>query len=261
MRKKLQGIVVSLLISVLIMSIGGWAKQETETINIIYDNIKIFIDGKEYQPADANGNAVEPFIYNGTTYLPVRAIANAFDKEVDWEAQTSTVTLGSKSYDWLDQMWYVDYKASMPENVISTISDKAKACDGMIYDRGLNFQLNYGSYDGGILKLNDGTMMCYQEVSYLLNQNYKKFSGTLCTLDVDKPTDGREQHIIIKMYGDGNLIYTSPILSSGSKSTAFEIDVEKYKLLKIKVEIPNVYVGSQFAHTNVGIADARLSKK
>jgi hypothetical protein len=131
----------------------------------------------------------------------------------------------------------------------------------MIYDRGLNFQLNYGSYDDGILKLNDGTMLCYQEVSYLLNQNYKKFNGTLCTLDVDKPTDGREQHVIIKVYGDGNLIYTSPILSSGSKSTAFDIDVENYKLLKIKVEIPNVYVGSQFAHTNVGIADARLSKK
>lgn len=261
MKKRLQGLIAGILIGTMLTSGVVFAKQASETINVIYDNIKVLIDGKEYQPTDVNGNAVEPFIYNGTTYLPVRAIANAFNKEVDWESQTSTVTLGSKNYDWLDQMGYADYDASMPQNAISTISAKTKACDGMVYDRGLNFQLNYGSYDDGILKLNDGTMLCYQEVSYLLNQNYKKFSGTLCTLDVDQPTDGREQHVIIKVYGDGNLIYTSPVLSSGSKSTAFDINVENYKLLKIKAEIPNVYVGMQYAHTNVGIADARLSKK
>ena len=51
------------------------------------------------------------------------------------------------------------------------------------------------------------------------------------------------------------------VLSSGSKSTPFNVDVSNYKLLKIHVEIPNVYVGMQFAHTNVGIADARLEKK
>ena len=219
------------------------------------------IDGKEYHPTDAGGNTVEPFIYNGTTYLPVRAIGNAFDKEVDWEPQTSTVILGSKNYDWLDQMGYVDYEASMPQNVIGTIPANKRALDGMVYDRGLTFQLNYGSYDDGILMLNDGSMLCYQEVSYLLNKNYSKFAGTICPLYVDPPTDGREQHVIVKVYGDGNLIYTSPIMSSGSKSTGFDIDVENYKILKIKVEIPNVYVGVQYASTVIGIADARLAKK
>lgn len=243
------------------LSITVFAKQVTETVNIMYDNIKILIDGVEYNPKDANGNDIEPFIYNGTTYLPVRAIANAFDKEVDWEPQTSTVVIGSKNYDWLDQMGYVDYETSMPNNVMTTIHEKTKATDGMIYDRGLDFQLNYGSYDDGIKTLNDGTMLCYQEITYLLNNNYKAFNGTLCTLEADEPTDGREQHIIIKMYGDGNLIYTSPILSSGSKSSSFDVNVSNYKILKIRVEIPNVYVGMQSAHTNVGIADARLEKK
>ena len=38
---------------------------------------------------------------------------NAFDKNVDWEPQTSTVILGSKNYDWLDQMGYADYEMEM----------------------------------------------------------------------------------------------------------------------------------------------------
>lgn len=258
--KKIRIILICLTI-VLALSVTVFAKQVTETVNIMYDNIKILIDGVEFNAKDANGNDIEPFIYNGTTYLPVRAIANAFDKEVDWEPQTSTVILGSKSYDWLDQMGYADYETSMPENSINIISANTKAEDGMIFDRGLDFKLNYGSYDGGIKKLNDGTMLCYQEVTYLLNNNYKTFEGTLCTLEARKPNMDSEQHIIIKMYGDGNLIYTSPILSSGSKSTPFCINVSGYKTLKMRVEIPNVYVAGQFAHTDVGVADARLEKK
>ncbi len=261
MRKRLQGLIAGLLIGVTITSGMVFAKQATETIGVIYDNIKILINGKEYQPTDANGNAVEPFIYNGTTYLPVRAIANAFDKDVEWEAQTSTVALGSKNYDWLDQIGYADYQTIMPNNRMTTISAQTRVEDGMIYDRGLDFQLNYGSYDDGIKKLNDGTMLCYQEVSYLLNKNYKTFEGTLTTIKANLPTDGREQAVIVKYYGDGELIYTSPILSKGSKSLKFSVDVSEYKLLKIRVEIPNVYVGMQYARTNIGIADARLAKK
>ncbi len=35
----------------------------------------------------------EPFIYNGTTYLPVRAVGEAVGKEVAWDNDTKTVTL------------------------------------------------------------------------------------------------------------------------------------------------------------------------
>ena len=33
-------------------------------------------------------------IYNGTTYLPVRAVAKAFNKEVYWDGPDYTVYLG-----------------------------------------------------------------------------------------------------------------------------------------------------------------------
>ena len=100
LKSKKSRIILTSVAVLLVFSITVFAKQATETISVMYDNIKILIDGVEYTATDANGNVVEPFIYNGTTYLPVRGIANAFDKDVDWEPQTSTVILGSKNYDW-----------------------------------------------------------------------------------------------------------------------------------------------------------------
>lgn len=246
---KKQILCTGILIASIITSGVAFSKQAIETINVTYDNIKIMIDGKEYQPKDANGNAVEPFIYQGTTYLPVRAIANAFDKDVDWEALTSTVTLGSKNYDWLDQMGYVDYKTTSVRSTLKPIP-AGTTSNGIRYDRGLKFELRADEYQED----NDGSIYSYQDVEYLLNGKYRTFSGTfisLCKYD--------DQSIIAKIYGDGQLLYTSPIISYGTKATEFNIDVSDYKILKIHVEIPNLYHAHR--EPSIGIADARLSKK
>ena len=73
---------------------NGIVFSATEKLEALYHNIKIFVDGAEIIPKDANGNTVEPFIVNGTTYLPVRAIATALGKEVYWDGPNYTVYLG-----------------------------------------------------------------------------------------------------------------------------------------------------------------------
>jgi len=42
------------------------------------------------------GNPVYPIIYNGTTYLPIRAVSNMLDIPVAWDATTKTVILGTE---------------------------------------------------------------------------------------------------------------------------------------------------------------------
>lgn len=44
---------------------------------------------------DANGSKVVPITYNGSTYLPVRAIANMVGIQVGWDEATQTVLLGN----------------------------------------------------------------------------------------------------------------------------------------------------------------------
>ncbi|MDD6483882.1 MAG: stalk domain-containing protein [Clostridiales bacterium] len=66
------------------------AKTVEEQITVYYKDIKINIDG---EPLDTTG--AEPFIYDGTTYLPVRKISEAVGKNVQWDGTTNTVSLGS----------------------------------------------------------------------------------------------------------------------------------------------------------------------
>ncbi len=66
-----------------------------ENATLTYRDIKISIDGTLIQPTDANGNAVDPFIIAGTTYLPLRAVAGALGCAVAWDQATSTITLTS----------------------------------------------------------------------------------------------------------------------------------------------------------------------
>lgn len=65
-----------------------------KNINVTYDNIKIFINGKEYLPVDVNGNKTEPFIYNKTVYVPIRAISQAFAKKINWDDFYKVVEIG-----------------------------------------------------------------------------------------------------------------------------------------------------------------------
>ena len=94
MKEKLKGLVVGIIIGALLVP-TVFATVGTVTKELSYNNIKITMDGSEVKPTDASGNYVEPFIIDGTTYLPVRGIANALDLGVEWDGATNTVKLSS----------------------------------------------------------------------------------------------------------------------------------------------------------------------
>ena len=52
--------------------------------------IKVEIDGQQTILTDANGKTVEPFTYNGTTYVPIRAVAENLGCYVGYDASTQT---------------------------------------------------------------------------------------------------------------------------------------------------------------------------
>ena len=83
------------VIIVLVLALAVSASASTGTINkdITYRDIKIMLNGEELVPKDANGDPTEPFIMDGSTYLPVRAIAGTLGLDVGWDGETSTVLL------------------------------------------------------------------------------------------------------------------------------------------------------------------------
>ena len=60
----------------------------------IATNITVKLDGEVQNMRDANGQVVYPISYQGTTYLPVRAVSNMLGLPVDWDSETNTVILG-----------------------------------------------------------------------------------------------------------------------------------------------------------------------
>jgi len=65
--------------------LSAWKDQQ---IKVSYRNIKMVVDGKTIS------SDTEPFIYEGRTFVPLRAISEAFGKDVVWDAATYTVKIG-----------------------------------------------------------------------------------------------------------------------------------------------------------------------
>ncbi|RXZ78990.1 hypothetical protein EBB07_24970 [Paenibacillaceae bacterium] len=98
-KEKIKGFTLGVFTTVLSVSLIGSAVAagKLTTIKVVQDNIKLFVDGKLVKPTDVKGNVIEPFIYDGTTYLPLRSLSNALtnnQKPVSWDAKTSSIYVG-----------------------------------------------------------------------------------------------------------------------------------------------------------------------
>lgn len=87
------GTILALTAIITGLSLPTIASSLTKTINVT-TGVQVYIDDIKIDTKDANGNPVEPFIHNGTTYLPVRAVADALKVDVAWEQSTNSVHLG-----------------------------------------------------------------------------------------------------------------------------------------------------------------------
>ncbi len=168
MKKRLQGFIAGTLVGIMVAGGTVLATNSTTLYNVITEGISIIIDGNKLIPKDANGNVVEPMIYNGTTYLPVRAVANAFDKNVSWDGNTQTVYLGE-----------MPKTASKDICVMKSITMKMEDSDGTI--------------------LTDTTEYSYDEVAELSN-------GIIVLHGKEKKSDGTTMPVRFAYTKDGILV-------------------------------------------------------
>lgn len=152
--------VISLvLVLVVVLTTTVFATVGSRTAELFYNNIKVMINGKEVVPTDANGNTIEPFIIEGTTYLPVRGVASALGLNVGWDAETSTVLLDNpgvfqggvkvyedkyvtiefagctmeKPYEWSDMDYYANFNITNKTDAELTFDISTLALDGISY--------------------------------------------------------------------------------------------------------------------------------
>ena len=59
-------------------------------------DIRVQVDGTYVDLRDNNGNALVPINYEGANYFPIRAISDALNVAVEYDAETQTIILGEK---------------------------------------------------------------------------------------------------------------------------------------------------------------------
>ena len=84
-------------------------KLQKRTITV-YSGVDIYVDDARLDARDANGNPVEVFIYNGTTYLPVRAVGEAVGKQRPVQSISASIRATSPPSGWMN--WTTSIRAT-----------------------------------------------------------------------------------------------------------------------------------------------------
>lgn len=91
--KRVQGFVAGLLTAAIIMAGSVTVLAAGNGWNITVYPIKVLVNDEVFQPTDTSGKSVELFTYNGTTYAPLRALAEAYGLEVGYDSQRNIATV------------------------------------------------------------------------------------------------------------------------------------------------------------------------
>lgn len=85
--KKKFGVLAFCLQLVLVSSIPVIAASGLKNISVNYRNIKIIVGGIPQK------NDKEPFIYDNTTYVPLRFISESLGGALSWDDKTNTISI------------------------------------------------------------------------------------------------------------------------------------------------------------------------
>lgn len=81
-------IVLIIIISILVGNIA-MAAGTKQKIEVVFNSVKLVVNGKKVN--------ADNILYNGTTYVPLRAISEMLNKEVIWDKDTNTASINDKT--------------------------------------------------------------------------------------------------------------------------------------------------------------------
>lgn len=186
-----------------------------KNIRVQYCGIKLVVNGAPVTPKDANGSTVEPFIYNGTTYLPVRAVGNALGQDVSWNGNTKTVYIGMNESDVASntlQPYQISGDMAIVEKKNSPIMMMGKSYSQGLYSKGWS-----------------------STALYNLDGNYKSVE-----MDIGHVDNTYADNNTLKFYVDGELVDTYS-LTSDMQTKHIKVNLNYGLQLKIEKNILGSY--------------------
>lgn len=88
--KKL-GVFVAVMVLIVSFTSNGFAADTIANLKAYYKNITVYKNGTQVNFSN------EPFIVDGTTYVPLRDVSEVLDKDVTWDGTTYKIGINDKS--------------------------------------------------------------------------------------------------------------------------------------------------------------------
>lgn len=189
MKKALKGYLLGFLSAAVLVSGVTYAANNTKSIEVIYDNVKVYKDNVLCELKDANGTVIEPFIYNGTTYMPVRGTANLAGMDVTWDGVSKSVYL------WDEIIPDNTYLMEVCPPYQTTTHNGVYACNVFSAAQANSFLMGGKKYTNGLTLAGGGSSETY--ALFNLNGKYKSLEMVIA------PVDGNEDPSGIAFLVDG----------------------------------------------------------
>jgi len=197
-------------------NLNAMAAMVGKTIEV-FTGVNIYIDDVKLNPKDANDNPIEAFVYNGTTYLPVRAIGEAYDKVVQWDGKTSSVYIGKHS-------------STEPAVLLQNLDYFNSTFRWTGIDTQTSEKDNLGkAYNEAMLLTQSG------ELTYKTNGQYSRLSGTFFQRYSERNQNADYAVTKIEVYGDNKLLFTAT-MKAGIVPIPFNIDLTGVLELRVKID-------------------------
>ena len=224
LKQKLKYFLAGFIVAVLLLSsLTVFGESIEKTIKVVYMGTKVYVNGSLADLKDAKGNKVEPFNYNGTNYLPVRAISEALKQNVDWDPKNNAIWIGQRPDIGSPNIWLSDLDYFAINNNFGFRKEDKE----VFKDNAGNSYQDVFSFSGWGFKENGDR----SSITYLLNGKYKRFKATYVL-----PYEHRNNtsKCVLRIYGDDEVLYTSQEMTAGSLPENIDLDVSN--VIKLTIE-------------------------
>jgi len=239
MKKTIKGYAMGFLSAILLLALATsvYAATRTRTMTVTYGHIRLVVNGELITPRDGQGNIVHPFVSDGTTYLPVRALADALGQEVRWDGATSTVYIGEATLAGVatPQPTPTPQPTLPPAPVVREVEvplfnqPYIRVGDSNFFNASADsIRIMVNAWEGE--RLADNRTRHTNYVVYALSDTATRFTATL-----NPPVGSGIAELVYNIYGDGRSLFTSPIMHQAVLPQQIDIDVTGVSELRMEV--------------------------
>lgn len=188
--KRFRDIFLGVLIGCMLMATPVLAESILTKIDVVLNGVNVQLEGENVQ--------VNSILYNGTTYLPMRKVAELVGKDIDWKQETMTANIINKTDvkegDSVTEQPTEDYKIIKEEdNKILVIQKDGK---------------EYYSWEevARLIKPNDFYLSILSNDEYALWNKSGTFSSERIKVEKIDYTSYQSEHFISRHYYENTIL-------------------------------------------------------